>query len=62
MGKMATALNRHLMSRSLKGTTLKGDANSEVTSYTLSAEELEKYRAMPAQTISKPKGSNSKMW
>lgn len=62
MGKMSNSLNNQLMSIAMKGTTLKGDANSEIKSYTLSEEELAKYRAMPAPEQKNVKNSNSKIW
>lgn len=62
MGKMSNALNNQLMTIAMKGTTLKGTANGEVKTYTLSPEELEKYRAMPAPSTARVKESNSKIW
>lgn len=63
LGKQAVSMAQQSLTTIMQPTkTIKGDANGEVKIYTLSAEELEKYRAMPAPKLPKAKDSNSKIW
>ncbi|CAN7358956.1 hypothetical protein [Paenibacillus sp. LjRoot56] len=61
MGKMANSIGKQMLTSAIIGTqNVKGDANSPVTTYFLSEEELEKYRALPAPRVEKK--TNSRIW
>lgn len=62
-GKMVTAIAKQMITTERIGArNVKGDANSPVTTYFISGEELDKYRAMPAPSTARVKESNSRIW
>lgn len=63
MSRMANYITQQVSAINMQPTkNVKGDANGEVTTYFLSAEELEKYRAMVPPSTAKVKQTNSKIW
>lgn len=60
---MVKAIAKQMITTERLGTrNVKGDANGPVTTYFISGEELEKYRAIPAPRDEKVKQSNSRIW
>lgn len=61
-GLIVNSIAKMNMEIEMRGTKTRGTANSTVTTYMLSEEELAKYRAMPVPVVDKVKLSNSKIW